>query len=71
MVEQDRTMNWGDVVYRVKGYYSCIKKVVKFFKEMEYNRQDEILRKRRDETNRSFDEYIERLERESKAIIHD
>ena len=71
MVEEDPTMNWGDVVYRVKGYYTGIKKVVKFFKEIEYNRLDEIRRKRRDETNRSFDEYTERLERESKAIMHD
>lgn len=66
MVEQDRTMNWGDV-YRVKGYYTCIKKVVEFFK---YNRQDEILRRRRDETNRSDVEDRERQKRESEAIMH-
>ena len=67
MVEQDRTMNWGDVVYRVKGYYTCIKKVVEFFK---YNRQDEKYRIVRDETNRSDDEHRERQKEDSRAIMH-
>ena len=67
--EENPTIKWG-LVYRVKGYYTCIKKVVEFFKEIEYNRLDEIRRKRIDETNMSGDEYRERQKRESKAIIH-
>ena len=66
---ENPTIKWG-VVYRVKGYYSCIKKVVKFFKEIEYNRLDEIRRIVRDETIWSDDEYRERQKRDSEAIIH-
>lgn len=71
MVEQEDTaMNWWNI-YSVKGYYTYIKKVVEFFKEIKYNRENEKRRRVTDEINRRFDELREIRRKESEAIIHD
>jgi hypothetical protein len=68
MIEQDRTMNWGDVVHRVKGYYTCIKKVVEFFKEVKRNKEIEKRDKVYDKIYEGMEELrrIQRMEWEAR-----
>jgi len=66
MVEQE-AMNWWDI-YTVKGYYSCIKKVVEFFKEVKRNKENEKRDKIYDKIYGAMEELrrIQRMEWEAR-----